>query len=200
MFTADPKIDDLINFKPFELLLFDFKSLIGDFKNLERNFQAHSIELRRQCKRRIVQFDKHFKKFKQVFYNLQDQLNAPCQSMYIKSKTQTLTSKIKLKIRKTNDDDDEALYCSTLNSHRAALWLQMAINLTIDSPLLIFDSFDYLFNKNERNSFNEFLVKLAETEGIQIISMFNKPLDVLQANEILLMWKNNQVSYSTVFF
>ncbi|XP_031618145.1 uncharacterized protein LOC116337606 [Contarinia nasturtii] len=165
-----------------------------NFKNIQREnnkkkkaAQVEMIAERNSFQKRCVEFEQKIEDFDKHYIDIAEK----CSSIGIALNPKEFS--LKSPIRQLVDDQVNNPGCvdmmmSTYNHHNAALILKLAMNLTVESPILIFDSLDYIIEPQLISPFIDYLQEKVKAGAIQVIFMLLNPQEGLSIPNAYQMW------------
>lgn len=169
-----------------KILYFDPKNYYERME-LRKNRCINDInKTNKMFKNRCHTFQKPFEHFRKICYDemVRMEFSMPQFDMY--ANTPALRHPIEII---TNDRErDEAFNFTKWNTYFTAFWMRFFLNLAIEAPIIICDSFDYYLMWEQRNQIYRYLRRVAQQRQIQVVLMSRKSVDIVRNDEVFLMW------------
>lgn len=136
-------------------------------------------------KNRCHKFQKPFEHFQKVCYDEMQKMDFLLPEFIIRANSPALGHPIE--IIPIDPMRDGACTFTKWNTYFTALWMRLFLNLAIEAPIIICDSFDYYLTWEQRNQVYRFLRRISEIRKIQIILMSRKSVNIMRNDEVFLM-------------
>lgn len=137
-------------------------------------------------KKRCRKFQKPFEHFQKTCYDEMEKMGFLMPEFNIIADWPAL--RYPIEIITYDPKRDEAFRFTKWNNYFTALWMRLFLNLAIEAPVIICDSFDYYLTWEQRNQVYRFLRRVAQERHIQIVLMSCKSVDIERNDNVHLMW------------